>query len=145
MRLRQKYEISRKPRNMQELNIAEHNFSRMVKADLSILAKYLDEEGAIRVDWKGESPLDAFERHILSGKDTTESYYHIKGLTLKVGISTYTKDWLIPDRAGKKWYHTIPKGVDVIIDIHGKGSAKLRQDMRKKVFGKETRKIIRSF
>lgn len=61
-------------------------------------------------------------------------------LTVRVHVSTYGKDWII-----KKERKHFPKEVNVIVDIFGKGSAKLRQDMRKNVLGKESIKVIRSY
>jgi len=136
MRLRQKYQISGKPPTMSKAIILIDRLNREARKDVDSLTDYLSERG----DNIGSHriPLDKFD-YSGSNIPNGNTYYHMhNGLTVRVYVSTYGKDWLI-----EKERKHFPKEVDVIVDIFGNGSAKLRQEIRRGVFGKESRKVVK--
>ena len=139
MKLRQKYEISGKPKNYQASLDSHRALSEIARNDIISLNEYLKANGAIRVDYRGEVPLDDITRFSGLNIPNTSTCYHMRDLTVKVGVSTHDKQWIFEGR--KKWF---PKYVDLTIDIFGNGSSSLRQEIRKEIFGKEGRKVVKN-
>ena len=137
MRLLQTYHISGKPPTMHLAHSLNCRLEMEVNADKSKLSKYLVDIGAVDVGTHIK-PLRSLGHYVLSIPANQTDYYHLNNLTLKVEAELYTKDWIIE---GEK--RNLPQGVNLTVDLFGNGSAKMRQDIRKNVFGKQNRKVIK--
>jgi hypothetical protein len=139
MRLLQTYHISGKPATMHLAKSLNCRLEMEVNADKSKLSKYLVDIGAVNVGThiKPLSNLE-FDYYVFSLPASQTDYYHLQNLTLKVESELYAKDWMIEGKT-----RNLPQGVNLTIDLFGNGSAKMRQDIRGNVFGKQNRRVIR--
>jgi hypothetical protein len=140
MRLIQTYHISGKPATTTKAVILSDILKRESDADISRLNKYLEGHMAEKVgSHPNREPLFSDFPYSHFARLTNETdYYHMGNLTLKVEARAYGKDWVVEGE-----HMNLPQGLELKIDIFGEGSERMRENLRKNVFGNKNRKVIK--